>query len=310
MEQMALSSMNEDVTVISGVPSWTLVLINRILELKGTDNLKEVWPNLELYMHGGVSFDPYQSQYERLIPDPNMQYIQTYNASEGFFGIQDRPGVDDMLLMLDYGIFYEFIPVEQSHYKDPDVLSLEEVEKGKVYELVISTNGGLWRYRIGDTIEFTGVKPYRIKVCGRTKQHINVFGEELMIDNVEKALKLVCEKTEAEICDYTVGPIFMRDGDNGGHEWLIEFSKEPNDSNAFNLMLDSTLRQLNSDYDAKRTKDFNLRMPIVRKMPTGTFYAWMKSRNKLGGQNKVPRLSNSREYIDSVLQVVPEEVLV
>ncbi|NNC82600.1 MAG: GH3 auxin-responsive promoter family protein [Flavobacteriales bacterium] len=302
MEKMALSSMNEDVTVISGVPSWTLVLINRILELKGTDNLLDVWPNLELYMHGGVSFEPYRSQYERIIPDKNMQYIQTYNASEGFFGIQDRPGVDDMLLMLDYGIFYEFIPLEEMDKEHPRSVGLDEVEKGKVYELVISTNGGLWRYRIGDTVEFTGVKPYRIKVAGRTKQHINVFGEELMIDNVERGLRIACEKCGAEVADYTVGPIFMENRKNGGHEWLIEFTQQPADINAFGLELDHALRTLNSDYDAKRTKDFNLRSPVIRVMPSGTFYDWMRSRGKLGGQHKVPRLSNTRVHIESILE--------
>ncbi|NND95094.1 MAG: GH3 auxin-responsive promoter family protein [Flavobacteriales bacterium] len=303
MEQMAISSMDQDVTVISGVPSWTLVLLNRILELKGTDSLYEVWPNLELYMHGGVSFAPYRKQFEKLIPNPGMHYLQTYNASEGFFGIQDRPGVEDMLLMLDYGIFYEFIPIEYSDEEDPEVIGLADVEKGKVYEMVITTNGGLWRYRIGDTIEFTALGPYRIKVVGRTKQHINVFGEELMIENVEKGLKIACEKYDSDIADFTVAPIFMSEGRNGGHEWLIEFRRPPKDIHGFGLELDRSLRELNSDYDAKRTLDFNLRAPVIRQVPVGTFYDWMKSRGKLGGQNKVPRLSNTRDYIESIKQL-------
>jgi len=310
MEQMALSSMNEDVTVISGVPSWTLVLINRILELKGTNNLTEVWPNLELYMHGGVSFEPYKTQYEKMIPGDNMHYLQTYNASEGFFGIQDRPGVDDMLLMLDYGIYYEFIPLEKHQDANPETLTLQDVELGKTYEMVISTNGGLWRYRLGDTIQFTALGPYRIKVAGRTKQHINVFGEELMINNVEEGLRLACEYYGAEVRDYTVGPIFMEEGRNGGHEWLIEFVREPRDLNGFILELDKNLRDLNSDYDAKRTLDFNLRLPTLRILKKGTFYAWMKSRGKLGGQHKVPRLSNDRKHIESVMAMKEQMISV
>jgi hypothetical protein len=303
LEQMALTSMDKDVTVISGVPSWTLVLINRILELKGTDNLKDVWPNLELYIHGGVSFEPYRDQYKKLIPDMSMHYLQTYNASEGFFGIQDRPGVDDMLLMLDYGIYYEFIPAELIDEENPDTLNLQEVEIGKTYEMVISSNGGLWRYRIGDTICFTSVGPYRIKVVGRTKQHINVFGEELMISNVEAGLRMACSRYPSEVRDYTVAPIFMEGGNNGGHEWLIEFASEPEDLHGFTLELDRALRTLNSDYDAKRTLDFNLRLPTIRIMKEGTFFEWMKLRGKLGGQHKVPRLSNDRKHIESILNM-------
>lgn len=308
MEQMALSSMDEDVTVISGVPSWTLVLLNRIMELKGVNDLSEVWPNLELYMHGGVSFDPYKKQFENLLPHTDLHFLQTYNASEGFFGIQDRPGIDDMLLMLDYGIYYEFIPIENSEDNEPETLNLKEVELGKSYEMVITTNGGLWRYRIGDTIQFTALGPFRIKVVGRTKQFINVFGEELMISNVEEGLKQACLSYHAEISDYTVGPIFMKEGRNGGHEWLIEFVREPSDMNGFILELDKNLRALNSDYDAKRTKDFNIRLPTIRSMERGTFFDWMKSRGKLGGQHKVPRLSNDRRHIESVLEHVGQGV--
>ncbi len=303
LEQMALASMDNDVTVISGVPSWTLVLINRILELKETNNLKDVWPNLELYIHGGVSFEPYRDQFQKLIPGNDMHYLQTYNASEGFFGIQDRPGVDDMLLMLDYGVYYEFIPMDQVDAEQPETLTLKEVEIGKTYEMVISTNGGLWRYRIGDTVCFTSVGPYRIKVVGRTKQHINVFGEELMISNVEAGLRMACTRYTAEIKDFTVAPIFMEGKKNGGHEWLIEFSCEPDDLHGFTIELDRALRSLNSDYDAKRTLDFNLRMPTIRVMKEGTFFEWMKARGKLGGQHKVPRLSNDRRHIESILKL-------
>jgi hypothetical protein len=301
MEKMAAFSMDEDVTVISGVPSWTLVLINRVLELKKTDNLLDVWPNLELYMHGGVDFRPYRAQFEQCIPSSQMHYLQTYNASEGFFGIQDRPGADDMLLMLDYGIFYEFIPIEHSQEAQPDTISLADVEIDKVYEMVISTNSGLWRYRIGDTISFTSTAPHRIQVMGRTKQFINVFGEELMVDNVEKALSEVCNTHKAQVAEYSVAPIFMEEGKNGGHEWIIEFLEDPRDIELFKHDLDSCLRKINSDYDAKRVNDFNLRKPVIHSVSPGTFYKWMKSRGKIGGQHKVPRLSNTRVHVDSLL---------
>lgn len=301
MEQMARYSMDTDVTVLSGVPSWTLVLINRILELKQTDNLMDVWPNLELFMHGGVDFRPYVSQFKERIPGKKTFYLQTYNASEGFFGLQDRPFAEDMLLMLDYGIFYEFIPLEESHKEQPETIGLEDIELDTQYELVISTNSGLWRYRIGDTICFTSKNPYRIKVTGRTKQFLNVFGEELMVDNVEKALALVNERMGTQVAEYSVAPIFMEGGKNGGHEWVIEFLRPPLSLQTFTEDLDKTLREINSDYDAKRVNDFNLRMPVINCVRTGTFYEWMKTKGKLGGQHKVPRLSNSRIHIEALL---------
>lgn len=306
MEKMALHSMDEDVTVISGVPSWTLVLIRRILELKGTDNLMDVWPNLELYMHGGVSFSPYRDQYETLIPSRSMTYLETYNASEGFFGIQDRPGADDMLLTLDYGIFYEFIPLSESHKEQPETIGLADVELGKVYEMVITTNAGLWRYRVGDTVRFTSRSPFRIQVAGRTKQFINVFGEELMVHNVEQALQQACHVHHAQVADYSVAPIYMEEGKPGGHEWAIEFTEQPKDLMSFTVTLDRVLMDINSDYAAKRTNDFNLRLPRIHVLEPGHFYAWMERRGKLGGQHKVPRLSNDRKYLESILQGVIE----
>lgn len=308
IEKMARSTMQEDVRLIVGVPSWTLVLLRRILEIKQTDNIMDVWPKLELFMHGGVSFKPYKDQFERIIKNPNMHYIETYNASEGFFGIQDRLNSDEMLLMLDYGIFYEFIPMDA--YKgtaSTQVLPLGDVEKGVNYAVVISTNGGLWRYILGDTVVFTSIQPYRIQVTGRTKHFINTFGEELIIDNAENALKSVSQELNCSISDYTAGPVYMSEIDqNGAHEWLIEFDKKPQDLQEFRLLLDNNLKALNSDYEAKRSNDLNLRMLEIREMPSGTFYDWMKQRGKLGGQNKVPRLYNSRKFLDDIISFVDQ----
>jgi len=309
LEQMARSSMDEDVTVLSGVPSWTLVLLHRILEMKGTDNLLDVWPNLELYMHGGVSFEPYKKQFEAIIPSDNMFYVQTYNASEGFFGVQDRSHADDMLLMLDYGIYYEFIEMAHIHDDQPPTIGLDEVKVGVNYEMIITTNAGLWRYRLGDTVVFTSTAPYRIQVSGRTKHFINVFGEELMIDNAEKALAEACRTCGAEIADYTAGPVFMKGKEAGGHEWIVEFSTPPNQVDLFSETLDRSLREQNSDYDAKRTNNYTLRPPLVHVVPSGTFYRWMDSRDKLGGQNKVPRLSNHRRHIESIFEHIQQPVL-
>lgn len=303
IEVMAQSVKDEDVTNIAGVPSWTLVLLRRILEITGKRNISEVWPNLELYMHGGVNFKPYKSQFEALISNKNMQYYQSYNASEGFFGIQDRKEADDMLLMLDYGIYYEFIPTEHSDDPNPQTIGLQDVEIGKNYEMVISTNAGLWRYRIGDTVAFTSKYPFRIAVTGRTKHFINAFGEELVIDNAEKALARACEITGAEVADYTAGPIYMEGNKKGGHEWLIEFEKEPESLPHFTEVLDAHLKSLNSDYEAKRTGDLSMIMPLVRVMPKGTFYNWLKFKNKLGGQHKVPRLANDRKFLEEILEV-------
>lgn len=301
IEKMAQSVKDENVTNIAGVPSWTLVLMKRILELTGKKNIREVWPNLELYMHGGVSFEPYQKQFEKLIPDDRIKYYESYNASEGYFGIQDRAGANDMLLMLDYGIFYEFIPIENVHDEHPQTISLKEVEVGKNYEMVISTNGGLWRYRLGDTVIFTSVFPFRIKVSGRTKHFINAFGEELIIDNADQAVMRANEICHCSIQDFTAAPVYMSDKAQGAHEWLIEFSQPPDNLEEFTRVLDAELKKVNSDYEAKRTGDLSLKMPIVRAVPQGTFYNWLKKKGKLGGQHKVPRLSNDRKLVDEIL---------
>lgn len=301
IEQIALTTINEDVTNISGVPSWTLVLLNRILEITGKQNISEVWPNLELFAHGAVSFDPYRSQFRDLIPNPRMNYYETYNASEGFFGIQDRHRSNEMLLMLDYGIFYEFIPMEEIDSDNPKVLSLHEVETGRNYAIVITTNGGLWRYKIGDTVSFTSKFPFRIRITGRTAHYINAFGEEIIVDNADKAISVAATQTSAIIKEYTACPIYHSGKASGAHEWLVEFERDPQDLQLFIDILDDELKKCNSDYEAKRYKDMVLARPVVRVMPTGTFYDWMKTREKLGGQHKVPRLSNDRTILESVL---------
>ncbi len=300
IEKMAQSVKDQDVSNIAGVPSWTLVLLKRVLEITGKSDIADVWPNLELYMHGGVSFKPYKDQFRHIISNPGMHYYETYNASEGFFGIQDRARAEDMLLMLDYGIFYEFIPLENADEEQPSTVALEDVEIGKVYELVISTNGGLWRYRLGDTVAFTSKSPFRIKVMGRTKHFINAFGEELIIDNAEAALQYATRECPCSVTDYTAGPIYMTNSSQGGHEWLIEFDSEPEDIDAFTRAFDQGLKNVNSDYEAKRTGDLTLRPPLIQIMPKGSFYNWMKAKGKLGGQHKVPRLSNNRQFIDEI----------
>ena len=294
---------NENVTSLAGVPSWYLVLLNRVLEATGKRNILEVWPNLEVFIHGGIKFDPYREQFRKLIPSPNMQYMETYNASEGFFAIQDDPDSDDMLLMLDYGIYYEFIPMDHFHQENPPVLSLNEVGPGKNYALVISTNGGLWRYLIGDTVRFTSKKPFKIKITGRTKHFINACGEELIIDNADDALQVACQRTQASVRDYTAGPVFMGDNQKGAHQWIIEFGQQPDDLEHFTSVLDGTLKTLNSDYEAKRHKSITLDRPQVLVAPDGLFYEWMKQRGKLGGQNKIPRLSNDRKYLDELIEL-------
>ncbi|MEY3236762.1 MAG: hypothetical protein RI883_863 [Bacteroidota bacterium] len=302
IEKMALSTMNEDVHIIVGVPSWTMVLANRILEITGKNNLKEVWPNLELFMHGGVNFEPYKEQFKKLIPDPEMNYVETYNASEGFFGIQDQLDSNELLLMLDYGIYYEFIPMSSFDGSNSKVIiNLEEVKPEINYALVISTNGGLWRYIIGDTIQFTSINPFRFKITGRTKSYINTFGEELIVDNAELAISYASNKTKAQIRDYTACPVYMTSIEHGGHEWLIEFIKEPYDLNRFGILLDEKLREINSDYDAKRYNNLVLNPPIINVAEKGTFDEWLKSEGKLGGQNKVPRLSNNRTILEQIL---------
>ena len=300
LDLITKSTVNENVTSISGVPSWYLVLIKQILAFTGKNNLLDVWPNLEVFFHGGISFTPYREQYKKLIIGHQMHYMETYNASEGFFGIQDDPLRSDMLLMLDYGIFYEFIPAEKIDTDNPHAYTIAEVKTGINYAIIISTNGGLWRYLMGDTVVFTCIDPYRFRISGRTKHFINVFGEEVIIENADKALNSACKATNAVITEYTAGPVFMNTVSKGSHEWIIEFEKEPSDLTLFIITLDNTLKSVNSDYEAKRLKDLNLVLPVINPVPRGTFNRWLKTKNKLGGQNKVPRLSNSREYIEEL----------
>ncbi len=296
-------STQEDVTSIVGVPSWMLVLLNDVIEETGKDHLFQVWENLEVYFHGGVSFDPYIEQYKKLLPRKSFKYYEIYNASEGFFAIQDRNNANDLLLMLDYGIFYEFIPMDVYRTTEQKAIPLWEVKINTNYAIIITTNSGLWRYKIGDTIRFTSLSPYRIKVTGRTKHHINVFGEELIIENAEEALKNVCKKTGAEIKDYTAGPIFMSGKEKGAHEWIIEFRKPPEQLDYFTEFLDNALKSLNSDYEAKRYNNTTLKMPIVHVARKNIFHDWLKSNDKLGGQHKIPRLSNKRDYVEELLKM-------
>ena len=303
MEAIIEESIQENVTSLVGVPSWMLALMNNVIEKTGKDHLFQIWENLEVYFHGGVNFNPYVDQYKKLLPRKSFKYYEVYNASEGFFAIQDRNNADDLLLMLDYGIFYEFIPMEHYGAADQKVIPLWEVEVNKNYAIIITTNSGLWRYKIGDTVRFTSISPYRIKVTGRTKHHINVFGEELIIENAEVALKDICKKTGAEIKDYTAGPIFMSGKEKGAHEWIIEFRKPPVELNDFAEYLDNALKLLNSDYEAKRYNSMTLKMPKVHVARENLFYDWLKSKDKLGGQHKIPRLSNKRDYIEELLQM-------
>lgn len=305
IEKMAQSTILEDVYIIAGVPSWTLVLAKRVLEITGKSTLKEVWPNLELFMHGGVSFEPYKDEFKRIIGFDEMHYVETYNASEGFFGIQDEVDNPGMLLMLDYGMFFEFIPMESYNgTASTEVLTLGDVELGKQYALVISTNGGLWRYIVGDTIVFTELNPYRFRVSGRTKSFINTFGEEVIVENADKAIAAALKASNAKLRDYHVCPIYMENGNKGAHQWLIEFIEQPNDLDLFSTVLDQTMREVNSDYDAKRYKDMVLTPPLITVVPNGGFDSWLKSINKLGGQNKIPRLLNDRTIAEQILEVL------
>ncbi|WP_298782247.1 GH3 auxin-responsive promoter family protein [uncultured Polaribacter sp.] len=303
MEAIIDETIHEDITSLVGVPSWMLVLLNRVLERTGKDHILEVWPNLEVYFHGGVNFNPYREQYKKIIPKKDFKYYETYNASEGFFAIQDRNGSKELLLMLDYGIFYEFIPMSEYQGENSTAIPLSQVKENINYAILITTNSGLWRYLIGDTIKFTSLKPYRIKITGRTKHHINVFGEELIIENAEEALKLACEKTEASIIDYTVGPIFMDHKKSGGHEWIIEFNKAPDSLSYFTELLDNALKSINSDYEAKRYHNMTLNSPKIHIARKGLFYDWLKEKGKLGGQHKIPRLSNSRDFVEELLKL-------
>lgn len=306
LDKMTIIASNENVTTTIGVPTWTLVLLQKILEYTGKSNMLEVWPNFEVYMHGGVNFEPYRDQFKALFPSDHVGYLNVYNASEGFFAAQLEKNApqNDMALMLDNGVYYEFLPLSELGKDYPDTCSLEEVEVGKQYAIVVSTNAGLWRYMPGDTVTFTSVFPFRIQITGRTQQYINVFGEEVTVANTDKALTTVCQQFNCLVKDYTVAPIHLTDVSKGGHEWLVEFKQPPSDSEAFSLALDQTLKQLNSDYEAKRFKGIALQPLSLKVLPEDTFYNWLKSKGKIGGQHKVPRLANNRKHVEEILELI------
>lgn len=306
LEKLAEYSKKTDIRALIGVPSWMLVLLKKIVEETGR-SITDIWPNIEVFFHGGVSFIPFRSQFNKLIPSDKMNYWETYNASEGFFGVQFTPESSDMLLILDNEVYYEFIPVEEWDKENPQTVPLEGVEIGRQYAMVISTSGGLWRYKIGDTVQFSSINPYLFRLTGRTKQFINAFGEELIVDNADKAIEEACLRTGAKVNEYTAAPVYFSESHNGAHEWLIEFETEPNDLKEFTLLLDESLKKLNSDYEAKRSYNLSLNIPVVRSLEKGVFYGWMKQREKIGGQNKVPKLSNDRRYIDSILDFVSKK---
>ena len=302
-DRIAQETLHKNITNLSGVPSWMLSVLTRVLELSGRHDIHDLWPNLEVFFHGGVAFTPYRHQYEQIISNPGMHYMETYNASEGFFGLQDDPGDPSLLLMLDYGIFYEFIPMEEFGSDHPTVIPLEDVQTGRNYAMVISTSCGLWRYLIGDTITFTSKKPYKFVITGRTKHFINAFGEELIVDNAEKGLDYACQMTGAEVLEYTAAPVFMDGHAKCRHQWLIEFAQEPENIDCFATILDKKLQEINSDYEAKRYKDITLQHLEIVKANHDLFNRWLKSKGKLGGQHKVPRLSNNRRFIDELLEM-------
>ena len=303
MEKIARVAMDKDITNISGVPSWMLAVLKRVMELKGTDNLAEVWPNLEVFFHGGVAFTPYREQYKQLIRTDKMHYMETYNASEGFFGLQNDPSDPAMMLMIDYGVFYEFLPMDEFDSPNPHIVPLTGVELGKNYAMLISTTCGLWRYMIGDTVKFTSKDPYKFVITGRTKHFINAFGEELMVDNAEQGLARACQETGAQVAEYSAAPVFMGADAKCRHQWLIEFAVMPDSVEKFAQILDASLQEINSDYEAKRYKNITLQpLEIVVARPK-LFHDWLKEKGKLGGQHKVPRLSNNREYIDELLSL-------
>lgn len=306
IEKIAEATIQENVTSIAGVPSWTLVLLKRILEITGKNNIHEVWPNLEIFTHGGVSFKPYREQFNLLLPEKQMNFMETYNASEGFFAIQDDLSCEGMLLMLDLGIFYEFIPMDEFYSENPKAIHIGEVKLNINYALIISTNGGLWRYIIGDTVKFVSLNPHKIIITGRTKLFINAFGEELMIDNAEKALEIACAKTHASVIEYTAAPVYMENNSQGAHQWVFEFDVYPKNMDLFMEIFDNALKSLNSDYEAKRYKNMALNFPQYILAPKGTFYQWLKNRGKLGGQHKVPRLMNDRTIIDDIIKITHE----
>ena len=300
-DRIAREAMKRDVTNLSGVPSWMLSVLNRVMELSGKEHLEEVWPNLEVFFHGGVAFTPYREQYRRLITSPRMHYMETYNASEGFFGLQDDPSDPAMSLMVDYGVFYEFIPMDELESEHPTVLPLWGVQTGRNYAMVISTSSGLWRYMIGDTVRFTSTRPYKFIITGRTKFFINAFGEELIVDNAEKGLEQACQATGADVREYTAAPVFMDAQGKCRHQWLIEFARPPRDLAAFARILDESLQHINSDYEAKRYKDITLQPLEIVVARQGLFDDWLKQKGKLGGQHKIPRLSNQRQFIEEML---------
>jgi hypothetical protein len=309
LERLALAAIQTpEVAMIGGVPTWTVVLFRRILEITGKENMLEVWPDFQVYIHGGVSFLPYKEQFRQFFPSDQVSFQEVYNATEGFFAAQDHFGEEGMLLFLNSGIYYEFLPMEEWGKPNPQAIPLKDVEVGKHYAPVISTTAGLWRYSPGDTISFTSTSPYRIRVTGRTKQFVNAFGEEVMVENTDQAIALACEQTGAQVDEYTVAPIYFGEPGKGGHDWLVEFLQPPRDIEQFRDLLDQYLQQLNSDYEAKRYKDLAMKKLQLRVLPKGTFYDWMRARGKYGGQNKVPRLANNRQYVDEILDFLGERV--
>jgi hypothetical protein len=301
-------SRNKDIVMIGGVPTWTVVLFRRILEITGKENMLEVWPHFQVYIHGGVSFTPHRKQFESFFPSDSVSYLEIYNASEGYFAAQDDLSGDDLLLLINNGVYYEFIPMEEWDKDSPEAVPLWEVEKGKNYALIISTNSGLWRYQPGDTVMFTSTNPYKIRITGRTKQFVNAFGEEVIVENTDQAVAQTCATTGAIVREYTVAPIYFEGNSRGGHDWLIEFEKAPPNLQKFRSLLDQNLQSINADYKAKRFKNMALQMLQLKMVPPGTFHDWMKSKGKLGGQNKVPRLANNRTYINEILQFIKEKV--
>ena len=292
------------IKMIGGVPTWTIVFFRHVLEFSGKSHMLEVWPNFEVYIHGGVNMEPYRNQFAQFLPSEKVKYIEVYNASEGYFGTRLNVDDDDMLLLLNNGVYYEFIPMEQWNEENPQALTLDQVEVGKNYAMLISTNAGLWRYLVGDTVTFTSTAPYKIKITGRTKQFVNAFGEEVMVSNTDRAIAEACTEMNAIVSEYTVAPIYFKNSGKGGHEWLVEFEKEPTDLKSFNSLLDHKLQMINSDYEAKRYKNMALNELLLRPLPKGTFMGWMRTRGKLGNQNKVPRLANNRQYVDEILNFI------
>lgn len=303
MAAIAKETINANVSNLSGVPSWMLVLIKHILEKTGKQSLDEIWPNLEVFFHGGVAFTPYREQYKEIIRSSKMHYVETYNASEGYFGTQNDPNDLAMLLMIDYGVFFEFIPLEDVGLENPRAYCLEEVELNKNYAMVISTSAGLWRYMIGDTVKFTNNRPYKFVITGRTKHFINAFGEELIVDNAERGLAKACAATGALVSDYSAAPVFMDEHAKCRHQWLIEFAQTPDSLENFAKILDDTLKEVNSDYEAKRQNNLALQPLEIIVARKDLFHDWLDSKGKLGGQHKVPRLSNTREYMEEMLML-------